>query len=62
MKITDYICLYSELSELLYNERLQLNSEWEDEHGERTASGHDGIVECVNLIESILGDYINIED
>ena len=48
MKITDYICLYSELSELLYNERLQLNSEWEDEHGERTASGHDGIVECVN--------------
>ena len=62
MKITDYICLYSELSELLYNERLQLNSEWEDENGERTEAGHDGVVECVNLIESILSDSIKIED
>jgi len=62
MKITDYVCLYSELSELLYNERFKLNSEWKDENGERTESGHDGFVECVNLIESILSDYIKLEE
>tara|TARA_R100000995_G_C3387763_1_gene79007 strand:- start:203 stop:397 length:195 start_codon:yes stop_codon:yes gene_type:complete len=54
LKDEEYVELYNDLAAVLYNERLQHNSEWVDQDGNQTELGKDGFVDCANEIEAIL--------